>query len=203
MMGNIFFWLLTTLLLTTDPSAQAQQPTIIPRIAYLSAASHSAIAARVEAFRQGLRELGYVEGKNIFIEWRFGDGKSDRLPSLAAELVRLKVDVIVAVLVLASPVNFSQCAKIVNFAARNRIPTIYPEPEYMDAGGLMLYAVNVTELFSRAAVYVDKILKGARVADLPVEQPTKFEFVVNLKTAKQIRLTIPPNVLARADRVIR
>ncbi len=107
------------------------------------------------------------------------------------------------VLILASPINLSQCAKIVTLATRNRIPTIYPEPEYMDAGGLMLYAVNVTDLFGRAATYVDKILKGAKPADLPVERPTKFEFIINLKAAKQIGLTIPPNVLARADRVIK
>jgi len=307
--------------------AQAQQPTRIPRIGYLSAASYSAIAARVEAFRQGLRELGYVEGKNIFIEWRFAEGKSDRLPSLAAELVRLKVDIIVAeaptstrsakqatvtipivmvfdddpvgsgfvaslalpggnitglstlspeisgkqlellkeivpklsrvgvlgdvtrpgipqalteiniaaeafrvqvqylevreskdietafraaskeragaVLVLGSPVLISQRKQFVELAVKSRLPAIYAREEAVEDGGLISYGVSIADLSRRAATYVDKILKGARPADLPVEQPKNFELIINLKAAKQIGLTIPPNVLARADRVIR
>jgi ABC-type uncharacterized transport system substrate-binding protein len=93
--------------------------------------------------------------------------------------------------------------RIIELAAKNSLPTMYPDTVYADAGGLMSYGVNTVDLYRRAAIYVDKILKGARPADLPVEQPTKFEFVINLKTAKQIRLSIPPNILARADRVIR
>jgi putative ABC transport system substrate-binding protein len=307
--------------------ADAQQPTKVPRIGYLSGTSLSTSPDRREAFRQGLRELGYVEGKNIVVEYRHADGKFDRLPALAAELVRLKVDVILtsgpqatrpakgasstipivmaqdpdpvgngfvaslarpggnitglatfapelsgkqlevlketvpklsrvavfgtstnpgnaqnlrevelaakafglklqyldvlspkdietefraasngradAVLMLPGPVLNLQRAQIADLAAKNRLAAIYPQPEYMEAGGLMYYGANTPDLFRRAATYVDKILKGAKPADLPVEQPTKFEFIINLKAAKQIGLTIPPNVLARADRVIK
>ena len=307
--------------------ALAQQPTKIPRIGYLAAASLSANAARTEAFRQGLRELGYVEGKNIVIEWRYAEGKRDRLSALATELVRLKVGVMVtagsgstsaakeatstipivmaqdsdpvgsgfvaslarpggnitglsnfspelsgkrlellkeivpklsrvavlgtspspnnaqrlrdvdlaaatfgvklqsldvldpkdidaafraatkgrvdAVLVQASPVVNSHRRQVVELAAKNRLPAIYYRRDFVEEGGLMTYGVSFTDLDRRAATYVDKILKGAKPADLPVEQPTKFELLINLKTAKQIGLTIPPNVLARADRVIR
>src|SRR6266540_5883991 len=308
-------------------SAQAQQPTKITRIGYLDAVSLSVNAARVEVFRQSLRKLGYVEGKNIFIEWRSADGKLDRLPALAAELIHLKVDIIVtggrsatraakeatstipivmtqdadpvgsgfvaslarpggnitglstlapeisgkrlellkeivprlsrvavlgtstqpgnaqqlketelaagafgvklqyldvpsskdieiafraaskgrpeAVLVLASPVVVSQRTQITEIAVKSRRPAIYPSPEFVEAGGLMSYGVSWTDLYRRAATYVDKVLKGTKPADLPVEQPTKFELIINLKAAKQIGLTIPPNVLARADKVIK
>jgi len=307
--------------------AQAQQPKKIPRIGYLAAVSPSAVAARTEAFRQGLRELGYVEGENIVIEWRSSEGKADQLPGLAAELVRLKVDVILTsgppttraakeatsripivmaqdsdpvgngfvaslahpggnitglatltpelsgkrlellkeivptlsrvavlgtstrpdnaqvlkeiklaagafkvqlqyldvldpkdietafravskgrtdgVLVLGGPLLNSHRTQIADLAAKNRLPAVYGQPEFMDAGGLMFYGASVTEMFRRSATYVDKILKGTKPADLPVEQPTKFEFIINLKAAKQIGLTIPPNVLARADKVIK
>jgi putative ABC transport system substrate-binding protein len=108
-----------------------------------------------------------------------------------------------AVLVLSSPVAFSQRAQIVELPAKSRLPAIYPQSDYMDAGGLLFYGPSITDLLHRAATYVEKILKGARPADLPVEQPKKFEFVISLKAAKQIGLTIPPNVLARADKVIK
>ena len=108
-----------------------------------------------------------------------------------------------AVLVLASQFVTSDPKGFVELAAKNRLPAIYWSPEFVEAGGLMAYSVNITDLFRRAATYVDKILKGAKPADLPIEQPTKFEFIINLKTAKQIGLTIPPNVLARADKVIK
>jgi len=108
-----------------------------------------------------------------------------------------------AVLVLASPLIESHRTQITDLAAKNRLPAIYYAPEFVEAGGLMSYGTSFPDLFRRAATYVDKILKGAKPADLPVEQPTKFEFIVNLKAAKQIGITIPPNVLARADRVIR
>jgi len=319
--------LVVAVLLAVGVIADAQQPKKLPRIGFLSAASSSAISARVEAFRQGLRELGYVEGKNIFIEWRFAEGKSDRLPSLAAELVRLKVDVIVseaptstrsakqatvtipivmvfdddpvgsgfvaslarpggnitglstlspeisgkqlellkeivpklsrvgvlgdvtrpgipqalreinvaadafrvqvqylevrgskdieiafraaskervdAVLVLGSPVLTSQRKQVVELAVKSRLPAIYAREEPVEDGGLMSYGVSIADLSRRAATYVDEILKGAKPADLAVEQPKNFELIINLKAAKQIGLTIPPNVLARADRVIR
>jgi putative ABC transport system substrate-binding protein len=318
---------LFTMLLALCASATAQQPTQVPRIGHLAAASLSAVAARTEAFRQGLRELGYVEGRNIVIEYRSAEGKLDRIPALAAELVRLKVDVIVtggptatraakeatstipivmtqdsdpigtgfvaslarpggnitglstlapeisgkqlellkeivprlsrvaviwtstqpgnaqalketelaagtfgvrlqyldvliskdietafraaskgraeAVLVLGGPVLNSHRTQIADLAAKNRLPAIYDRREYVEAGGLMSYATSITDLDRRAAIYVDKILKGAKPADLPVEQPTKFELIINLKAAKQIGLTIPPNMLVRADRVIR
>jgi len=203
--------------------AEAQQPTKVPRIGFLANVSLTAISSRTEAFRQGLRELGYVEGKNIVIEYRYAEGNNDRLPALIAELVRLKIDVIIsagpaatraakeatstrraeAFLVLQNPVATSQRTQITDLAVKNRLPAIYDRAEFVEAGGLMTYGVSGTDLFRRAATDVDKILKGAKPADLPVEQPTKFELVINLKTAKQIGLTIPPNVLARADKVIR
>jgi putative ABC transport system substrate-binding protein len=308
--------------------AEAEQPKV-SRIGYLSAAaSFSTISVRTEAFRQALRELGYVEGKNVLIEWRSAEGKTDRLAGLAAELVRLKVDVIVtggstvtrfakeatstipivmtqdsdpvgsrfvaslarpggnitglatlrlelsgkqlellkeiipklsrvaffgtstdpanaqslretelaagtfgvkvqyldvlspkdiepafraagkgradAVLMLVTgTVANSRRAEFAELAVKSRLPAIYYQREYVEAGGLMSYGPSVTDLDRRAATYVDKILKGAKPADLPVEQPTKFELVINLKAAKQIGLTIPPNVLARADKVIK
>jgi putative tryptophan/tyrosine transport system substrate-binding protein len=327
MSRNFFVWLLTTVLLTTAFSAQAQQPTKIPRIGFLSGNAFSAISARIEAFRHGLRELDYVEGKNIVIEWRSAEGNFERARALAAELVRLKVDTIVtsgpqstlvakeatvtipivmgfdndpvgsgfvaslarpggnitglstfapelsgkqlellkeivpklsrvtvlgnsiepgnaqalkevelagaafkiqlqyldvlnhediessfqsaskqrtgAVLVLVGPVMTARRKEVVNLAAKYRLPTMYFRSDFVEAGGLMTYSVNYNDLARLAATYVDKILKGAKPADLPVEQPKKFEFIVNLKAAKQIGLTIPPNVLARADRVIR
>jgi putative tryptophan/tyrosine transport system substrate-binding protein len=314
-------------LLNVAVAAAAQQPTKVPRIGFLFALSPSLISARIEVFRQGMRELGYVEGKNIVIEWRFAEDKPDRLPTLAAELVRLKVDIIVtggpsatrsakeatvtipivmafdddpvgsgfvaslarpggnitglsalspeisgkqlellkeivprlsrvavlgssthpgttqslkemepaarafkvqlqylnvldpkdietafgparkgrvdAVLVLSSPILLSQRAQLAELAVTSRLPVIHANTEYVEAGGLMVYGTNFPELFRRAATYVDKILKGAKPADLPVEQPIKFEFIINLKAAKQIGLTVPPEVLSRADKVIK
>ena len=326
MSKKIFYVALSAMLFALSFPVEAQQPKEVPRIGYL-AASPSAVAARTEAFQQGLRELGYVEGKNIVIEWRSAEGKPDRLPPVAAELVRLKVNVILttgssvtraakeatvtipivmaqdndpvgngfvaslarpggnitglstlrpeisgkqvellketvprlsrvavlgssttpgnaqslketelaagalgvklqnldvlgpkdietafraagkegadAGLVLSASVLNSQRTEIAKLAAKSRLPAIYPFPEYVEAGGLMAYGPSVTDLFRRAATYVDKILKGAKPVDLPVEQPKKFDFIVNLKAANQIGLTIPPNVLVRADRVIR
>ena len=308
-------------------SAEARQTTKVARIGFLGATFPSTESARIEAFRQGLREHRYIEGKNIVIEYRWAEGKLDRLPDLAAELVRLDVEVIVAggststgaakkatssipivmaqvndpvgsgfvaglarpggnitglstlapelsgkqleilkeivprlsrvavfgsstapgnaqalretelaatavganlqyfdvltskdfeavflaakktganaALVLSSPVFNSQRKQIADIAIKHRLPAIYFNPEFVEEGGLMAYAASYNDLYRRAATYVDKILKGAKPADLPVEQPTKFELVINLKAAKQISLTIPPNVLARADKVIR
>jgi putative tryptophan/tyrosine transport system substrate-binding protein len=310
--------------------AEAQQSTKVPRIAYLHPGpAATASAARMDAFRQGLHELGYIEGKNISIEYRYSEGKTEaeRLPELAAELVRLNVDVIVtsgtpgvlaikkasatmpivftvishpiengivasfarpggtvtgltilteelsgkrlellkeavpnvvrigalsdltnptqplewkeiltaaqvlglklqslgvrssndfdsvfeaalreraqAIITLPQPRMNNHRNRIVQFTVKNRLPAMYPAPEFTELGGLMSYAPIYTDLFRRAAIYVDKILKGAKPGDLPVEQPTRFEFVINLKTAKQIGLTIPQNVLARADKVIK
>ena len=308
--------LVAVVLLAVGVIAEAQQATKIPQIGYLEGGPLSAHTSRMEAFRQGLRELGYEEGKNIVIEWRFGDGKVDRLSALATELVGLKVAVIVTggtgptraakeatstipivmaqdndpvasgvvaslarpggnitglsnfapelsgkrleilrevipklsrvavlgsstgpshalvmrelelaakvlgvklqyldilepkdvetafraaaegradgVMTFANAMVVSQRAQIVELAAKNRLPGIYHNSQFSEAGGLMFYGVNVLDLDRRAATYVDKILKGAKPADLPVEQPTKFEFVINLKAAKQIGLTIPP-----------
>jgi putative ABC transport system substrate-binding protein len=318
---------LSVMLFAFDFPAEAQQPKKVPRIGMLGIVPASAAEGRIEAFRQGLRELGYVEGKNIVIEYRTAEGKLENLPALAAELVRLKVDVIItrgppptrsakeatntipivmgwdydpvgngfvaslarpggnitglsslapeisgkqlellkeivpklaqvavlgnstiqgnaqalreteaaagvfgvhlqylevrgptdietafraaskgradAVLVLTNPFPFSQRKQVVDLAAKSRLPAIYPQSEYVEDGGLMTYGPSINDLFRRAAIYVDKILKGAKPTDLPVEQPTKFEFIINLKAAKQIGLTIPPNVLVRADKVIK
>ena len=314
-------------LLVAPLAGAAQQPAKVPRIGYLSPLSPSSDSTRIEAFRQGLRDFGYVEGQNIAIEYRYAEGKFNRLPDLAAELVRFKVDVIVVastpgilaaknatstipivmalsadpvptglvsslacpggnitglsllsgelsgkrlellkevvpnlsrVAVLWDPVNpatllqlreteaaaqvlgvqlqplevrgpnpdferaFQDTAggqagalitlddllilihrrKIVDFAAKKRLPAMYGFRELPDAGGLMSYTANRSHLFRRAATYVDKLLKGAKPADLPVEQPTRFEFVINMKTAKALGLTIPPSILIRADQVI-
>jgi ABC-type uncharacterized transport system substrate-binding protein len=315
------------LLFALSPLAEAQQPTNITRIGYLTQVSLSNNAARTNAFRQALRELGYVEGKNLVIEWRSADGKLDRLPALAAELVRLKLDILLtggptatraakeatstipivmgfdndpvgsgvvaslarpggnitglsslapeisgkqlellkeivptlarvavfgnndepgnaqnlkeveltakafgikhqywnvvipkdidtafqeasraradALLALQNPVVQGHRVHVVKLASKNRLPASYFAAEIVQDGGLMTYSTSYTDLFRRAATYVDKILKGAKPADLPVEQPTKFEFIINLKAAKQIGLTIPPTVLARADKVIK
>jgi putative tryptophan/tyrosine transport system substrate-binding protein len=320
---------LGVMLLALTCIAEAQQPTKVPQIGYLEIASASTNLGRSEAFRQGLRELGYVEGKNIVIEWRFAEGKIDRLPALVMELLHLKVDVIVAgggtpailaaknatsvipivfpavgdpvalgivpslarpggnitgltirvpefsgkllellkevvprarrVAVLGQEANtanaldfeemqpaasalglevhhiqvqspndlegaFSKMTgtvrasalliqsvvlfldnrkRIADLATRSRLPAICDQRDLAEAGVLMSYGSNRLNLYRRAATYVDKILKGAKPGDLPIEQPIKFEFVINLKTAKQIGLTIPPNVLVRADKVIK
>jgi putative ABC transport system substrate-binding protein len=320
---------LCAMLLALCVSASAQEPARkIPRIGYLAGATLSALTARTEAFRQGLRDLGYVEGKNITIEWRSAEGQLDRLPGLAAELVHLKVDIIVsggadvtrvvkeatvtipivmtqdrdpvgsgfvaslarpgrnitglstlspelsgkrlellkeivpklsrvavfgtstrpgnaldlkevelaagvlglklqhsdvlnpkdietafraavkgqadAVLMnVSGPVATFRRTEIAALAVKSRLPVIYTREEYVEDGGLLSYGVSINDLDRRAATYVDKILKGAKPADIPVEQPLKFEFIINLKAAKQIGLTLPPNVLARADKVIK
>ena len=322
--------MLSASFLTADFAAEAQQSTKLYRIGYLHAASAAdpRVVQQREAFLKSLRQLGYVEGRNIVIEYRYAEGDPNRFPSLAADLVRLKADVIVApgeraiaaakdatrglpiIMVFArdpvaagfvaslarpggnvtgmssmsSELNgkrlellkeafpgitrvaflwnprlastdlqdtrmaaqalglevqtvevrteadldkaFSAIDKkradalrvptdpvltgpkanqvrILEFASKHRLPVMYDDSQIVEAGGLMSYGVTLVDLYRRAAVYVDKILKGAKPADLPVEQPTKFELVINLKTAKQIGLTIPPNVLARADRVIK
>ena len=326
MTNKILALALCTVLAALSFPAEAQQPKKIPRIGYLGGGSIDLEKAWFDAFRQGLRELGYLEGKNIVVEQRYAAGRYDQLPELAAELIRLNVDVILAastpvavgakkatssipiVMVVADPIgtglvsslakpggnltglsdfhgdlitkrlellkevvpsatriavllnpgnptcslqmkelaavapalsvtlfsleatahddiapSFSKMKKqraealivcgdrmfntyrrrIFELTTEQRLPAIYSTREYAEAGGLMSYGANFPDLYRRAAIYVDKILKGAKPADLPVEQPTKFEFIINLKAAKQIGLTIPPNVLARADKVIR
>ena len=312
--------LVVAVLLTVEVFAQAQQPTRIPRIGYLIAVSPSTSANRIKVFQQGLRELGYTEKNNIVIEYRYAEEKLDRLPALAAELVRIKVDIIVTaggqatraakeatstipivmtndpdpvgsgfvaslaqpggnitglstlapelsgkrlellrevvrklsrvaivgtstqpghaharkelelaakgfnvqiqyldvidttdietafraaakgradgILTLTSPILRSQRIQLADLAVKNHIPAIYNDIQFVEAGGLIFYGVSFLDLDRRAATYVDKILKGAKPSDLPVEQPKKFELIINLKAAKQIGLTIPPNVLA-------
>jgi putative ABC transport system substrate-binding protein len=313
-------------LLVAPHAVEAQQAEAVPRIGLLETGSLTARAPLWEAFRQAMGELGYVESRTVVFEGRGADGKPERLPALAAELVRSKVGVIVTagtaaaqaaqqatatiavvmatgtdpvgsgliaslarpggnvtgvtslttelsakrlelareivpgasrlailgdaesvattsqfratqaavralgvhldavavrrateldgafatiarqrpavLLVLSTPMLFGERRRLAELALKHRLPTVHAEPEYAEAGGLIAYGVNILELFRRAAVYVDKILKGAKPADLPVEQPTKFELVINMKTAKALGLTIPPSVLARADELI-
>jgi ABC-type uncharacterized transport system substrate-binding protein len=167
---------------------------IVPRLSRVAvfgtspdnAVSLSEVDLAAKAFGVQLQYLDVLGPKDIEIVFRaVSKGRAD------------------AVLVLTSPVINSQRTEFVELALNSRLPAIYPFPEYVEAGGLMTYGVSFIDLTRRAATYVDKILKGAKPADLPVEQPTKFEFIINLKTAKQIGLTIPPNVLARADKVIK
>ena len=322
-------YVLCALLFALCFAAEAQQTNKVPRIGFLSgrgAPSPTNPDPSADAFRQGLRDLGYIEGKNILVEYRYAEGTLDRIPGLVAELVQLKVDVLVSpagpairaarqatttipivMVITGDPVatglidslahpggnvtgltrltrelsgkrlelltetipGISRIAvlwaatlgtetfndygaaaralkiqleslevrgphpdlegafreavkgrasaiitgrstalipypkKIADLALKSRLPSMFEDTEYVAVGGLMSYSANDADQFRRAATYVDKILKGAKPADLPVEQPTKFEFIINLKTAKQIGLTIPPNVLARADKVIR
>ena len=276
--------LLVGLALASVRLVEAQQK--VPRIGYVSGTGDPSNPGRnVEAFRQGLRDLGYVEGKNILIEYRYYERDRDRIPRLIAELVELKVEILVAtsppdiraakqatktipilivttqdpvatgivdslarpggnitglttlsrdltgkrlellkelvpklsrvgVLTVADPrvnalimpsniVLIPYTKKIMDFAIKNRMASMHETSDQVEAGGLMSYAANRVDQHRRAAVFVDKILKGTKPADLPVEQATKFEFVINLKTAKRIGLTIPPNVLVRADKVIK
>ena len=182
---------LSALLFALCVSAEAQQPKKVFRIGHLTPGTSSSNSARIEAFRQGLRDLGYVAGKNFVMESRLADGKLDHLPALAAELVRLNVELIVT--------GGSASTRAAQ-ETTSTIPIVMTQdPDPVGHG----FVASLARPGRRAAVYVDKILKGAKPADLPVEQPKKFDFVINLKAAKQIGLTIPPNVLARADRVIK
>jgi len=317
---------LTLATLAAPLTAGAQQPAKVPRIGVLHASTPAATSDRFEAFKQGLREHGYVEGQSIILERRFGEARVERISDLAAELVRIKVDVIVtstdlgiaavkqqtqtipivmanstdpvatgfvaslarpggnvtgfstmvpelsakrlellkeavpglsrvaiiwnpdvrggvldyketegaarslrlqlqsvevsraddfnrafsavtngraeALIVSGNPLAFANRSQIVSLAQKNRLPSMYAQREFADAGGLMAYGPNTVELWRRAATYVDKILKGAKPGDLSVEQPNKFELVINLKAAKVLGLTIPQSLLRRADHVI-
>jgi ABC-type uncharacterized transport system substrate-binding protein len=188
MTKTLFLWLLIIGLLATGSPVDAQQSGKIPRIGYVSSTGDANTPdLPVQAFRQGLRDLGYIEGKNILIEYRSLEGKRDRIPTVM-------------------PSNFvlvPHLKKITDLAAKNRLASMHERSSDVDAGGLMSYATDEAESYTRAAWYVDKILKGAKPADLPVEQPTKFEFVINLKTANQIGVTIPQWTLMKADKVIK
>jgi putative ABC transport system substrate-binding protein len=329
MKKRITLWLLATLFLANVSLADAQQAGKVPRIGFLDVSTASGNAVLLEAFRQELSKLGWTEGKNITVEYRFAEGRNDSLSGLAADLVRLKVDLIVvttvtpalaaksatttipivmmyssdpvgaglvaslarpggnvsgtsslapelntkrlevlkdavpklsrvglirlsgdnigqdlqlkdlrpaalalklkleeivtqidskglesafqtakqkqvnAIMMTATRPFFAERKRIVELAGKYRLPAIYSQKEYVDEGGLMSYGVDYVDLYRRAAVYVDKILKGAKPADLPVQQPTKFEFVINLKAAKQIGLTLSPDFLSRANQVIK
>ena len=330
MKRKFFACLLTTALLSIAPFVAAQQAKKVYRIGYLSGGDPTGESTRAEVIRLALSELGYIEGQNVAFEYRYAGGKSDRFPELAADLVRLKVDIIVVtggnriipaaknatktipivmtgagvdpveagfvaslarpggnvtgltnlgvevggkrlellkeavprlarVAVLYDPANPSSVLSVsevlpvaaralrltvrswevrdaggfervftalnkdrpdglyvlggalmnanqkrtIGFALKSGLPSMYISREFVEAGGLISYGADIVAINRRVAYYVDKILKGAKPADLPVEQPTKFELVINLKAAKQIGLTIPPNVLARADKVIK
>ena len=326
----IVLFTLATFIVASVPIAEAQQPKKVPRIGYLSSGDPARESTRSEAIRLALRERGYIEGQNIATEYRYSEGKLDRAPELAAELVRLKVDIIVvaggsewiraaqnatktipivmtgtgrdpieaglveslarpggnvtgitnlsvelggkrlellkeavpkvarvAVLynpaipssvlevkevlpvaaralgltlqpwevrgtdgfervfaglnkqrpdglyVFPGPQMLANRKRIADFALKSRLPSMYVSRGYVEAGGLMSYGADLADSYRRVAYFVDRILKGAKSADLPVEQPTKFEFIINLKTAQQIGLTIPPEVLARANKLIK
>ena len=168
----------------------------IPQLSRVAVLGTSTEPASLQSFREA-----EVVVKALGIQLRYFDVEhSSNIASIFRDVTKERVD---AVLVLSSPVLNSKRSEIAKLAIQSRLPSAFGRPEYVEAGGLMTYGPSLPEMFWRAATYVDKILKGAKPSDLPVEQPTKFELVINLKTAKQIGLTIPPNVLARADRVIR
>ena len=169
---------------------------IVPKLSRVAVLGNSTLAGNAQALKEVELAAGAFGVKVQYLEVR-GPKDTETVFRAASEG---RAD---AVLVLGSPVLVSRQTQVADLAAKNRLPAIYPQSDYMDAGGLMFYGVSITEMYRHAATYVDKILKGAKPADLPVEQPKKFEFIINLKAAKQIGLTIPPNVLARADKVIK
>jgi ABC-type uncharacterized transport system substrate-binding protein len=198
-------------------AARAQQPAMRV-IGFLGSGSSDGWAPYLAAFREGLKEAGYVEGENVTIEFRWAAGQYDRLPVLASELIGRKVELIVAsstpasetiaqrragaLLLTADAFFLARREKIVALAAAQAIPTIYFSRQFVLAGGLVSYAPSIADGYRQVGVYAGRILKGAKIADLPVMQPTKFEFVINLKTAKALGLTVPDSLLARADEVI-
>jgi ABC-type uncharacterized transport system substrate-binding protein len=191
-------------------AARAQQPTKLPTIGFLGQSTCSAASEWVAAFVQRLRELGWIENRTVAIDYRWAEGREERFAEVADEFVRLKVDVIVTSgtpQVLAAkqatsviPIIFATAGDPVG---NNLVtPTMYESRDYVEAGGLMSYGVNFPDLFRRAADYVDKILRGTKPGNIPVEQPTKFDLIINLTTAKVLGLAIPETFLLRANELI-
>jgi ABC-type uncharacterized transport system substrate-binding protein len=214
--------LVAVTLLAVAVVAEAQQPAKIPRIGYLSITDAATDSPRAEGIRLALREIGYIEGQNIAIEYRYAEGKNDRLPGLATLKLTIQPWEIRAVddfekvfaalnkqrpdglyVIIGGGVMRPNLKRIAGFALKSRLPSVYDNKEAVDAGGLMSYGADLAASYRRVAYYIDKILKGAKPADLPVEQPTKFDLAINLKTAKQIGVTIPQSLLYRADKVIK
>jgi ABC transporter substrate binding protein len=191
-------------------AAGAQQPGRLPTIGFLGTTSRSAWTAWTAAFVQRLRELGWTEGSTVAIEYRWAEGITERFDAIAAEFVRLKVDVIVTSgagtpsikHVCTGPLVNTNRASIGALANDARLPTMHSQKQYVEAGGLICHGPDIVDLFRRAGDYVDKILRGTKPGDLPVQQPTKFEMVINLKTAKVLGLEVSPMLLVRADEVI-
>jgi ABC-type uncharacterized transport system substrate-binding protein len=198
--------------------ARAQQAAM-PVVGFLDTRSQDMIGDRLNAWRRGLKETGYVEGENVTIVYRWAEGQYDRLPELAADLVRRQVAIIAAGEIERAVTEFARglngglivtgsAAAIVHreliamLAARHRLPAVYPGRYSVTAGGLISYGPDLIDQFRRAAGYVDRILRGEKPADLPVQAPTRYELVINLKTAKALGLEVPPTLLARADEVI-
>jgi ABC-type uncharacterized transport system substrate-binding protein len=196
--------------------ASAQQPAM-PVVGFLHPASIDVLADRVRAFRQGLKDTGFIEGENVAVEYRWAEDQTERLPALAAELVRRRVAVIAAVggnlrylrprwrqrrLVGGDPFFNSRRVQLALLAARHAVPTIYASREYAEIGGLISYGPNFLDAFRNVGVYVGRILKGAKPADMPIEQSTRFELVINLQAAKVIGYEVPAGFLLRADAVI-
>jgi putative tryptophan/tyrosine transport system substrate-binding protein len=169
---------------------------ILPRLSRIAVIGNSTNPGDAQSLRETVLAAGYFE---IYLRYLDVLDSKD-IESAFRAAVKGRAD---AVLVLGNPILNAHRKQIIDLAIKHRLPAAYARPEYIEAGGLMYYGTNYNDLYRRAATYVDKILKGAKPADIPVEQPTKFEFIINLKAAKQIGLTIPPKVLARADRVIK
>jgi len=198
-----FFAVLGLAALAAPRTAVAQQAGRVYRLGILAPTVPFSLglAGRIPV---ALRELGYVEGQNLIVENRYAEGKLDRLPGLARELVQLRMDVIVAVAASATRAerDATTTIPIIQLALKHRLPAIYEWPDQVEDGGLMAYGTSRSELERRMAAYIDRIFKGAKPGDLPVEQPTTFELVINLRTTRALRLTLPQSLLRRADRVI-
>jgi len=184
-----------------SPDALAQQPTKLTVIGFLGSTRPGPFAPSVAAFRQGLSERGYVEGQSVALEYRWAENHYDRLPELAADLVGRKVDII-ATASMPSALAAKEATSTIPAGITHAVPAMYPLREFVVSGGLISYAASITAAFHLLGTYAGRVLKGEKPADLPVQQPTTFELVVNLKTAKALGLTVPPSILARADEVI-